>query len=265
MNQKYLQGISSDMDGIEDAVFFEATPENITAFLMQHQRAAMSAISTVDGRSFLTARTGLIDVCPDQEFLAQKLLPVYAGVQMGHAPIPPLKTVSREIALAEKCPLPDWNYLRWNGCSDEKYQALRSGKGLLELSWQGETVSLELQVRSYYSGGNLALLLVDWSSGEPEEWADLTVNLGGRRQKDCAFLDVNGLGQEILPWVEKNGLGKPTGRTERSGFVTYPECQFQADKLKELDAEGYQIYCQLLEQNSQEKPQKQKKKDLEER
>lgn len=132
MNQKYLQGISSDMDGIEDAVFFEATPENITAFLMQHQWAAISAIGTVDDRSFLTARTGLIDVCPDQEFLAQKLLPVYAGVQMGHAPIPPLKTVSREIALAEKCPLPDWNYLRWNGYSDEKYQALRSGKGLLE-------------------------------------------------------------------------------------------------------------------------------------
>ena len=231
MNQKYLQGISSDMDGTEDAVFFEATPENITAFLMQHQWAAMSAISTVDDRSFLTARTGLIDVCPDQEFLAQKLLPVYAGVQMDRAPIPPLKTVSKEIALAEKCPLPDWNYLRWNGYSDEKYQALRSGKGLLELSWQGETVSLELQVRSYYSGGNLALLLVDWSSGE----------------------------------VEKNGLGKPTGRAERSGFVTYPECQFQADKLRELDAEGYQIYCQLLEQNSQEKLQKQKKKDLEER
>ncbi len=32
MNQKYLQGLSTNMDGSEDAVFFEATPENIAAF-----------------------------------------------------------------------------------------------------------------------------------------------------------------------------------------------------------------------------------------
>lgn len=36
MNQKYLQGLSSNMESPNDAVFFEATPENITAFLMQH-------------------------------------------------------------------------------------------------------------------------------------------------------------------------------------------------------------------------------------
>ena len=63
MNQKYLQGLSSDMENSDDAVFFEATPENITAFLMQHQWASMSAIGTVDSRSFLTAKMGLIDTC----------------------------------------------------------------------------------------------------------------------------------------------------------------------------------------------------------
>lgn len=35
MNQKYLQGLSSNMESPNEAVFFEATPENITAFLMQ--------------------------------------------------------------------------------------------------------------------------------------------------------------------------------------------------------------------------------------
>lgn len=39
MNQKYLQGLSSNMESPNEAVFFEATPENITAFLMQHQWA----------------------------------------------------------------------------------------------------------------------------------------------------------------------------------------------------------------------------------
>ena len=104
MNQKYLQGLSSNMESPNEAVFFEATPENITAFLMQHQWAQMSAIGTVDDRSFLTARMGLIDTCPDQAYLLQKLLPIYAKVQMGDIPVPKLKTVPKEIALAEKCP-----------------------------------------------------------------------------------------------------------------------------------------------------------------
>lgn len=65
-------------------------------------------------------------------------------------------------------------------------------------------------MRSYYSGGNLAILLADWTSGEPQPWGDLTVNLGWTVSKDCAFIDVNNLGNDILPWMEKNKLGKPT-------------------------------------------------------
>ena len=90
MNQKYLQGLSSNMES-KRCCLFEATPENITAFLMQHQWAQMSAIGTVDDRSFLTARMGLIDTCPDQAYLSQKLLPIYAKVQMGDIPVPELK------------------------------------------------------------------------------------------------------------------------------------------------------------------------------
>lgn len=157
MNQKYLQGLSSNMESPNEAVFFEATPENITAFLMQHQWAQMSAIGTVDDRSFLTARMGLIDTCPDQAYLLQKLLPIYAKVQMGDIPVPKLKTVPKEIALAEKCPKPDWNYLRWEGYSDKKYQDILSGKALLEMSWMGEknilgtTSALLLQRRKFGS------------------------------------------------------------------------------------------------------------------
>lgn len=250
MNQKYLQGLSSNMESPNDAVFFEATPENITAFLMQHQWAQMSAIGTVDDRSFLTAKMGLIDTCPDQAYLSQKLLPIYAKVQMGDIPVPELKTVSKEIALAEKCPKPDWNYLRWEGYSDKKYQDILSGKALLEMSWMGEKTSLELQVRSYYSGGNLALLLVDWSQGDPQPWGDLSVNLGKSIAKDCAFIDVNNLGNDILSWIEKNGLGSPTGRNEQSGFVVYPEYRFNPERLKELDDKGYAEYENLLKQQT---------------
>ena len=110
---------------------FEATAENIAAFLLQHQYAQMSAIGTMDDKSFLTAQMGFIDICPDQQYLAEKLLPIYSKAQMEIIPPPQLEIVSREQALAEACPAPDWNYLRWDGYSDRKYQAIRSGEGLL--------------------------------------------------------------------------------------------------------------------------------------
>lgn len=263
MNQKYLQGLSSNMGSLSEAVFFEATPENISAFLMGHQSAQTAAVGTTDDRTFLTAKMGFIDVCPDQEYLVRRLLPIYSKVQLGSLPTPSLKTVSREAALAEGCPRPDWNYLRWAGYSDKKYHSILNGEALLELQWYGETVSLELQVRSYYNAGKLALQLADWSDGEPEDWADLTVNLGCSVEKDCAFVDINDLGEEILAWVEKNGLGKPTGRSQRSGFVVYPEYRFDAGRLRELDDYGYQEYSRIFEQAN--RAQHPRKKDSQER
>lgn len=120
MNQKYLQGLASDMSGAKETVCFEATPENISAFLIQHQRAEISAIGTMDNKSFLTASMGFIDTCPDQQYLAEKILPIYSRVQMGDLPAPPLQTVPKETALAESCPAPDWNYLQQRGQARER-------------------------------------------------------------------------------------------------------------------------------------------------
>lgn len=247
MNQEYLQGLSSDMGSPEDAVFFKATPQNIAAFPAAHRWANVTVIGTVDKKTFLTARRGLIDICPDQEYLASKIIPVYTPCLMDPDKTIKLETVSRETARSVPCPRPDWNYLRWEGYSDEKYRAIQNGDGLLKLPWEGETISLDCQVRSYYNNGNLALFLQDWSSGEPEPWGDLTVNLGFSLDQDCAFVDVNNLGREILPWLEKEGLATPTGRTRQSGFVTYPEYRFNGEKLAKLDSAGYQRYLFLLD------------------
>lgn len=241
MNQKYLQGFSSDMESPDNAVFFEATPENITAFLMQYQRAQMSAIGTVDNRLFLTAKIGLIDTCPDQEYLSKKLLPIYAKVQMGDIPVPELKTVPEEAVLAEKCPTPDWNYLYWEGYSNKKYQTILSGKGLLDWEQDGKIHKVELQVRPYMDRNNLAIEIVCWDSGEPEPWESLTVNLDGRRDKNCAFVDSS-LKADLILWLDKNGLAKHTGSLVQNGPTVYAEYRFIAKRLKELDPDGYRVY-----------------------
>lgn len=59
------------MEGVEDTMYFEAVPENIVSFLIRHQYAQISAIGTIDEKTYLTAQMGII-------------------------PAPPLKTVSKE-------------------------------------------------------------------------------------------------------------------------------------------------------------------------
>lgn len=248
MNQKYLQGFSSHMMSDDESVFFEATPENITAFLYEHRTAEEALITNADGsKAFLSAQMGQIDICPDETFLTEKLNPIYIPVKAGKIPPPKLKTVPRKLAEAENGPMPDWNYLYWDGYSNEEFEGIISGKSLFDWRQDEDVYKIALKVASYEHGGNLAIEMIDWTDGEPELWDVLTVNLPEKIEQDCAFIDVNNLGDEILPWLEKNDLAKPTGRMMKSGYVEYPEYRFNAQKLQELSPQGYADYVKYLQ------------------
>lgn len=149
----------------------------------------------------------------------------------------------------------------------KKYTRTLSQSQILSLSWElgvedgepdtdaapvtlpykkfGATHPIQLQVTSYLNG-NLAIQMVTWESGDPEPWATLTVNLPGQRQKDHAFIDTNA-DSEFPTWLIRHGLAIPTGRTMQSGFCTYPEYRFRANRLQELDPEGYAGYLKNFE------------------
>ena len=149
----------------------------------------------------------------------------------------------------------------------KKYTRTLSQSQILSLSWElgvedgepdtnaapvtlpykkfGATHPIQLQVTSYLNG-NLAIQMVTWESGDPEPWAALTVNLSGQRQKDHAFIDTNA-DSEFPTWLIRHGLAIPTGRTMQSGFCTYPEYRFRANRLQELDPEGYAGYLKNFE------------------
>lgn len=149
----------------------------------------------------------------------------------------------------------------------KKYSRTLSQSQILSLSWElgvedeepdidaapvtlpykkfGATHPIQLQVTSYLNG-NLAIQMVTWESGDPEPWATLTVNLPGQRQKDHAFIDTNA-DSEFPTWLIRHGLAIPTGRTMQSGFCTYPEYRFRANRLQELDPEGYAGYLKNFE------------------
>lgn len=106
MNQKYLMGIAAEGG---QAVVFEAKASNVAAFISQNRMAPELLICTLDYKMFLTARRGMIDMCPDRKFLVQELLPVLVPMQTGQVQDMPLVLVPRESVQDEECPQPDWN------------------------------------------------------------------------------------------------------------------------------------------------------------
>lgn len=112
---------------------------------------------------------------------------------------------------------------------------------IFELEKYGKTLEITVEAASYPEG-NLAVLLNCREDGAFVPWNTLTVNLGIVRPLDCAYIDVNNNGEEILGWIQENGLAEPTGRRGRSGYCVYPEYRFHGEVLQELDPEGYAAY-----------------------
>lgn len=116
---------------------------------------------------------------------------------------------------------------------------------MFELKKFGKVYPISLEVRSYIDG-NLAIQMYSWEDGCPEPWDLLTVNLNGIREKDCAFIDTNHNGMEILAWIVRYGLAVPTGRHGHSGFCSYPEYRFKETVLREIDPKGYEDYVESM-------------------
>lgn len=106
----------------------------------------------------------------------------------------------------------------------------------LKLNAWGKEHQITLDLSNYVDNNNLFVGLVCWEDigkGEyPEPWSDLTVNLGIKCAPNCAFIDTNDNGKEIINWLIANKLGMPTGRVAQSGFCTYPEFEFYMYEVK---------------------------------
>ena len=110
-----------------------------------------------------------------------------------------------------------------------------------EFEKYGKKYNMRLQLLSY-PNDNLAIQMLHCEDEEWEIWNVLTVNLGDTRPLNCAYIDTNNNGREILSWIVRHGLAVPTGHTATSGFCTYSEYRFRPEILKEADPEGYLLY-----------------------
>ena len=99
--------------------------------------------------------------------------------------------------------------------------------------WLGE-VEVFIVKDAYTSNDNTAIQLLCWNDefGCIEPWATLTVNLEDLPEELC-YLDTNNV-PNAEEFMQKYGIGSPTGLYTTSGFCTYPLYLIDMNRLNEL-------------------------------
>ena len=102
---------------------------------------------------------------------------------------------------------------------------------MINLHKYGSNHPITFELANYAENENLYIGLITNEDGYPERWSSLTVNLSVKCANDCAFIDTNNNGEEIIDWLVSHNLGSPTGRIKASGWCVYPEFKFNVDEL----------------------------------
>ena len=102
---------------------------------------------------------------------------------------------------------------------------------MLTLNKWGSDHPITLELATYALNENLYVGLITHEAGYPESWSDLTVCFDIECKPNCAFIDTNNNGNEIIDWLIANNLGKLTGDVELSDWCMYPEFEFDMDEL----------------------------------
>lgn len=102
---------------------------------------------------------------------------------------------------------------------------------MLTLHKFGANRNMTFELATYLENGNLYVGLIENEDGYAEPWSDLTVNLGVKCKDNCAFIDTNNNGDEIVDWLFENNLGEFTGVMQPSGWCVYPEFKFNMDEM----------------------------------
>lgn len=106
---------------------------------------------------------------------------------------------------------------------------------MINLTKYGKNHPMTFELANYAENASLYVGLITNEEGYPEPWQNLTVNLNESRRckPNCAYIDTNNNGDEIIRWLIDNGLGDMTGRIGISGFCFYPEFEFNMEALME--------------------------------
>lgn len=98
----------------------------------------------------------------------------------------------------------------------------------------------KLEVWPTYYAYNRTLAIALFEEGEL--YGNLTCCLDDAPGRNCAYIDVNYMGVDIVDVLEEEGFGKRTGKKHQSGYVVYPEFSFKKEVLRDCTNENYEKY-----------------------
>lgn len=118
-------------------------------------------------------------------------------------------------------------------------------KKYLKLKTENSTNEFEIYPTCYPYNRTLAILLYKKGKKEPDDGPEcITCCLDDAPGKNRAYIDVNNMGVNIILSLEKCGFGKRTGKSYISGYVRYPEFEFNEKILKEYTNKDYEQYLE---------------------
>ena len=117
----------------------------------------------------------------------------------------------------------------------------------------GQIRHVQLYPIYYLFNRSLGMCMYKAASGiDDEDLLVITCCLDVPQQKNCAYIDVNNCGEDIIKWLERNGLGKATGRKVHSGYAIYPEFMFDENMLLGYTNEFYTQYLKWQDELGEE-------------
>ena len=98
----------------------------------------------------------------------------------------------------------------------------------------------KLGIRPTYYPYNRTLAIALFE--DSEAYGNLTCCLDDAPGRNCAYIDVNNMGKDIVEVLEKEGFGQRTGKKRQSGYVVYPEFAFKEEALRDCTNKDYEQY-----------------------
>ena len=98
----------------------------------------------------------------------------------------------------------------------------------------------KLEIRPTYYPYNRTLAIALFEDGEA--YGNLTCCLDDAPGRNCAYIDVNNMGKDIVEVLEEEGFGQRTGKERQSGYVVYPEFAFKEEVLRDCTNKDYEQY-----------------------
>ena len=117
---------------------------------------------------------------------------------------------------------------------------------LLMLPYRGNIIKVMFRIFPY-ENQNLGIALFTPMRDGFLPLGNLTADVDKICGLDCAFIDMGGIGSELLPWISATKLALPTGMIVRSDSAIIPKYKFDPRVLNALDKVGYARYCNGLD------------------